>query len=122
MCKRRGAFVSSCLIAAEGEVALVVAQVFAPYFLTVGGCLAVARRMGASGAFAASVAWGSIGGGGCLWFGNQVLLGLRDGFLVDMGIVVVAAAAWMLFEARRWLSDMRFSPRVLAFDSSYVNR
>ena len=24
-------------------------------------------------------------GGGCLWFGNQVLLGLRDGFLVDMG-------------------------------------
>lgn len=74
-------FVSSCLIAAEGEVALVVAQVFAPYFLTVGGCLAVARRMGASGAFAASVAWGSI----VVAVAYQVLLGLRDGFLVDMG-------------------------------------
>ncbi len=115
-------FVSSCLIAAEGEVALVVAQVFAPYFLTVGGCLAVARRMGASGAFAASVAWGSI------VVAVAYGLAIKCSWVYEMaswwiwGTVVVAAAAWMLFEARRWLSDMRFSPRVLAFDSSYVNR
>ena len=87
-----------------------------------GGCLAVARRMGASGALAASAAWGSI------VVAVAYGLAIKCSWVYEMaswwiwGTVVVAAAAWMLFEARRWLSDMRFSPRVLAFDSSYVNR
>lgn len=115
-------FVLSCLIAGDGGTALTVAQIFAPYFITVGGCLAAARRMSALGALVASMAWASI------VVAVAYVAAVKLPWVYELAswwiwaVVVVAAIAWALFEVRRWLSDTRISLGVLAFDSVYINR
>ena len=100
-------FVLSCLIAGDGGTALTVVQIFAPYFITVGGCLAAARRMSASGRL--SLRW--LGRRSSLpW---RTLLAVKLPWVYELAswwiwaVVVVAAIAWALFEVRRWLSDTR---------------
>lgn len=115
-------FVLSCLIAGDDGIALTVAQVFAPYFITVGGCLAAARRMKSFGALAASMAWASI------VVAAAYVAAVKFPWVYELaswwiwGVVVAMAVAWALSEARRWLSDARISLGVLAFDSAYINR
>lgn len=115
-------FASSCLIAEGGELALSVVQVFAPYFVTVGGCLVAARRMRASGALVASMAWASLVVSGAYVAASRFFWIYETASWWIWALAAAVAIVWVLFETRRWLADVRFSSGALAFDSVYVNR
>ena len=106
--------------AAGAPVALLHA--FAPYCITVAGCLAAARRIDGTSALVAAAAWGVAVAAGAYFLAAK-MPGVYDQAAVWVWAAAAAAAAvWAGCEARAWLADAAASPRMLSFDSSFINR
>lgn len=105
--------------AAGAPVALLHA--FAPYCITVAGCLAAARRIDGTSALVAAAAWGVAVATGAYFLAAK-MPGVYDQAAVWVWAAAAAAAAvWAGCEARAWLADAAASPRMLSFDSSFIN-
>lgn len=95
---------------------------FAPYCVTVAGCLAAARRIEGVSALVAAAAWG-VAVSAAAYFLAAKMPGVYDQAAVWVWAAAAAAAAvWAGCEARAWLADAAASPRMLSFDSSFINR
>ncbi len=95
---------------------------FAPYCVTVAGCLAAARRIEGVSALVAAAAWG-VAVSAAAYFLVAKMPGVYDQAAVWVWAAAAAAAAvWSGCEARAWLADAAASPCMLLFDSSFINR
>lgn len=105
---------------AGAPVALLCA--FAPYCVTVAGCLAAARRIEGSGALAAAAAWGAAVMAASYFLAMKAPVAYEQASVWIWALAAAASAVWAACEARAWLADVAASPRLLSFDSSSINR
>ena len=107
---------------ADASFAFVLACAFAPYCATAAGCFAAVRRIGAAGSLAAAVAWGAVVAAAAYFARSYAPWLYEQASLWIWAVVAAGSLAWVLFEARAWLSDVSHSARILLFDSPFINR
>ena len=93
---------------AGAPVALLCA--FAPYCVTVAGCLA------------AAAAWGAAVMTAAYFLAMKAPVAYEQASVWIWALAAAASAVWAACEARAWLADVAASPRLLSFDSSSINR
>lgn len=114
--------VVSVFVAAQAGVPVVLLHAFAPYCLTVAGCLAIARRAGGSTPLVAAGGWGVAVMLGSYFLAAKAPLVYEQASLWVWALAAAAAAAWAACEVRAWLADAASSSRALSFDASPIYR
>lgn len=114
--------VVSAAAATQAGVLAALLHAFAPYCLTVAGCLAITRRAGGSTALAAAAGWGA-----AIMLGSYVLAAktpvvYEQASVWVWALAAAAAAVWAACEVGAWLADAAASPRTLSFDASSIYR
>lgn len=89
---------------------------FAPYFLTVAGCLFAARRINGPLAAVTAAAWGAI----VVLAAWQLNIWMPEAYAQGSawlwGLALAGAAVWAVAEARSWLEVVSRSASVLSFE------
>ncbi|MDO4442298.1 MAG: hypothetical protein Q4B69_00265 [Slackia sp.] len=118
------AVVAACVAYSDADVSFAFALVcaFAPYCITVAGCLPAARRFGGAGALAAAAAWGAVVVAAAYCAAARAPWLYAQASLWIWAVVAAASLIWVAFEVRAWLADAVSSARMLSFDSSCINR
>lgn len=107
---------------ADVSFAFMLVCAFAPYCMTVAGCLVAVRRIGGMGALASAAAWGAVVVAVAYFADSRIPWLYEQASLWIWAVAAAGSSAWAMIEVRTWLSSVSHSARILLSDPSFINR